>query len=111
MPAHLILLDVIILIVPGEEYHSRNFSYCNSKGESMVTQLWGPIILRNPKNGGDMISETSVLTRGTLCRVLEGICHSHYTDFPTPFTSSLFLPNIRIMHGLTLTEVNTRDGN
>jgi hypothetical protein len=31
-----------------------------------VTQLWNPITLRNPKVGGDMFSETSVLTRAVI---------------------------------------------
>jgi hypothetical protein len=30
--------------------------------DPMVTQLWSPITLRNPEDGGDKVSETSVLT-------------------------------------------------
>jgi hypothetical protein len=39
----------------------------------MVAQLWDPITPKNPKDGGDMFSETSVRTRVTWCKVLEGI--------------------------------------
>jgi hypothetical protein len=31
--------------------------------DSKVTQLWSPITLRNPEDGGDTFSETSVLIR------------------------------------------------
>jgi hypothetical protein len=33
--------------------------------DSMVTQLWHPITLRNPEDRGGMFSETSVSTRDT----------------------------------------------
>jgi hypothetical protein len=38
-----------------------------------VTQLWNPITLSNPEDGGDMFSETLVLTRATWYKVPEGI--------------------------------------
>jgi hypothetical protein len=41
--------------------------------DSMVTQMWNPITLRNPEDGGDMFSETSVLNRVIRYRVPEGI--------------------------------------
>jgi hypothetical protein len=44
-----------------------------SLGFLRVTQLWTPITLRNLEDGGDMFSETSVLTRATWYRVPEGI--------------------------------------
>jgi hypothetical protein len=39
----------------------------------MVTQLWGPVTLTNPENGGDMFPEMSVLTRATRYKVPEDI--------------------------------------
>jgi hypothetical protein len=33
--------------------------------ESTVTHFWNPITLRNSEYGGDMFSETSILTRAT----------------------------------------------
>jgi hypothetical protein len=41
--------------------------------DSTLTQLRIPITLRNPEDGGDMLSEMLVLTRGTLYKVPEGI--------------------------------------
>jgi hypothetical protein len=41
--------------------------------DSMVTRLWNPITLRNPEDGADMFSETSVLTRATRYKVPEDI--------------------------------------
>jgi hypothetical protein len=38
-----------------------------------VTQLWNPIVLRNPEDGSDMFSETSVLTGATRYKVPKGI--------------------------------------
>jgi hypothetical protein len=43
--------------------------------DSTVTQLWNPITLRNPDDGGDMFSEMSVLARATQYRVPEFICN------------------------------------
>jgi hypothetical protein len=40
-----------------------------------VTQLWSPISLRNTKDGGDMLSKTSILTRATRCNNPEDIYH------------------------------------
>jgi hypothetical protein len=40
---------------------------------STVTQLWGPITLRNPAYGGDMFSKTSVLSTATQYNVPENI--------------------------------------
>jgi hypothetical protein len=44
-----------------------------NNSESAVTQLWNPISVRNPEDGGDMASETSVLTRATRYKVPEDI--------------------------------------
>jgi hypothetical protein len=44
---------------------------------SMAIQLWGPATLRNPEDGGDIFSETSLLTRATRYKVPEDI----YTKF------------------------------
>jgi hypothetical protein len=41
--------------------------------DSTVTQLWNPIILRNPEDGGDMFSETTVRTRATRYEAPEGM--------------------------------------
>jgi hypothetical protein len=38
-----------------------------------VTQLWNPITLRNPEDGGDIFSETSVLTTASRYEVPEDI--------------------------------------
>jgi hypothetical protein len=35
------------------------------KSDSMVTQLWGPITLKNLEDGDDTFSEMSALTRAT----------------------------------------------
>jgi hypothetical protein len=40
----------------------------------MLTQLWSPITLRITEDGGDMFSETSVLTGAILFKVPEDIC-------------------------------------
>jgi hypothetical protein len=42
-----------------------------------VTQLWSAITLRNPEDGGNMFSETSVLTWATQCNTLGDIYHWH----------------------------------
>jgi hypothetical protein len=42
---------------------------------SMATQMWNHISLRNPEDGGDMFSETLVLTRVTRYEVPESIYH------------------------------------
>jgi hypothetical protein len=41
--------------------------------DSTVTKLWNLITLRNPENGGDIFSETSVLTEATGYKDPEGI--------------------------------------
>jgi hypothetical protein len=41
--------------------------------DSTVTQLWGPITLRNPEDGRDIFSKTSVRTRATRYTVPEDI--------------------------------------
>jgi hypothetical protein len=41
--------------------------------DSTVTQLWNPITLRNPEDGGDTFSETSVRTRAIRYKIPEGI--------------------------------------
>jgi hypothetical protein len=41
--------------------------------DSTATQLWNPINPRSPEDGGDMFSETSVLTIATWYKVPEGI--------------------------------------
>jgi hypothetical protein len=42
-------------------------------GDSTVTQMWNPIALMNPKDGGDMFSETSVRPSLTRYKVSEDI--------------------------------------
>jgi hypothetical protein len=39
--------------------------------DSKLTQLWDPITLRNPEDGGDIFFETSFLTRATRYKVPE----------------------------------------
>jgi hypothetical protein len=41
--------------------------------DSMVTQLWNAITLRNPEDEDDMLSETAVRTRTTWYKVPERI--------------------------------------
>jgi hypothetical protein len=41
-------------------------------GDSTVTHLWNPIIARNPEDGDDAFSETSVRTRAKRHEVPEG---------------------------------------
>jgi hypothetical protein len=53
----------------NEHCHLGCFGIKGINSDSMVTQLWGPITLGNPDNGGDMSPETSVLTRGTWYKV------------------------------------------
>jgi hypothetical protein len=43
--------------------------------DSTVTQLWNPVTLRNPKDGGSMFFETSVLTGATRYKVPEDLYH------------------------------------
>jgi hypothetical protein len=38
-----------------------------------VIQLWNPITLSSPEDGGDMFSKTSVLTKAKRYKVPEGI--------------------------------------
>jgi hypothetical protein len=38
-----------------------------------VTQLWNPITMRNPEDGGDMFSETPVLTKARQYKVPEDL--------------------------------------
>jgi hypothetical protein len=45
--------------------------------DSMVTQLWSPITLSNPEDGGYMFCETSVVTKATRYNTPEDICHCH----------------------------------
>jgi hypothetical protein len=40
--------------------------------DTTVTQLWNPITIRNPEDGDDMFSKTSVLTTATQYKVPEG---------------------------------------
>jgi hypothetical protein len=57
---------------------SVNISLINS--DSTVKQLKNHITLRNPENGGDIFSETSVLTRVTRQKVPEDIYHWYRRD-------------------------------
>jgi hypothetical protein len=41
--------------------------------DSTVTQLWNPITLRNPEDGGDIFFEMSVLTTAARYKVPEDI--------------------------------------
>jgi hypothetical protein len=43
------------------------------RSDSTVPQLWNPITLRNPKDGDDSFSKTSVRTRPTGYKVPKGI--------------------------------------
>jgi hypothetical protein len=45
-----------------------------------VTQLWSPITLGKPEDGGGMFPETSVLTKLKLCYAPEDIYHCCHSD-------------------------------
>jgi hypothetical protein len=86
-----------------------------------VPQLWAPITLRNPEDGGDMFSETSVRTRATRYKdpkasVIDiAVKTSHRTVFfdPTQYSSVEKLSNsnstvTKLCNPITLR--NTEDG-
>jgi hypothetical protein len=65
--------------------------------DSTVTQPWSPITRRNPEDGGDMFSETSVRTRTTRYKVAEVICKHQ----------SMFLPQCQGPRFATLNDEQT----
>jgi hypothetical protein len=61
-----------------------------------VTQLWKPITLRDPEDGGDMFFETSVLITAIRCNTPEDIYHRYRRenipgDIVLPPYTSLYL--------------------
>jgi hypothetical protein len=44
-----------------------------TSSDSTVIQVWNPITLRNPEDGDNMFSETSVLATATWYKVSESI--------------------------------------
>jgi hypothetical protein len=48
--------------------------------DSTITQLWSPITLRNPEDGGDTISKTLVLTTAIQYKVPEDIHHCYQCE-------------------------------
>jgi hypothetical protein len=65
--------------------------------DSTVTQLWNPITLKNPEDGGDMLFETSVRTRATQYKVLE-VIYNFYRRENVP-EDSVLRPLIASLYG------------
>jgi hypothetical protein len=71
--------SIILIAVkaPQKTVFFDHLQYCSMErlinSVSMVTRLWNHITLRNPEDGADVFSETSVLTRATQYKVSEDI--------------------------------------